>query len=38
LVDNRQEVAQLFGNYALLDKPTLEDIMYFTAKGGRIHA
>ncbi|MDR0270659.1 ABC transporter ATP-binding protein [Paenibacillus sp.] len=38
LVDNRQEAEHLFGNYALLDKPTLEDIMYFTAKGGRILA
>ncbi|MCM3340691.1 ABC transporter ATP-binding protein [Paenibacillus sp. MER TA 81-3] len=38
LVDNRQDAEHLFGNYAILDKPTLEDIMYFTAKGGRIHA
>lgn len=37
LVDNRQEAERLFGNYALLDKPSLEDIMYFTAKGGRVH-
>lgn len=38
LVDNRQEAERLFGNYAVFDKPSLEDIMYFTAKGGRIHA
>lgn len=38
LVDNRTEAEHLFGNYALLDKPTLEDIMYFTAKGGCVHA
>lgn len=35
LVDNRQEAEQLFGNYAVFDTPSLEDIMYFTAKGGR---
>lgn len=38
LVDNKEEAAQLFGDYAVLTKPTLEDIMYFTAKGERIHA
>lgn len=38
LVDDRQEAERLFGGYALLEKPSLEDIMYFTAKGGRIHA
>ncbi|UHA73392.1 ABC transporter ATP-binding protein [Paenibacillus sp. 481] len=38
LLNNRDEAAQLFGNYAVLDRPSLEDIMYFTAKGGRIHA
>jgi len=38
LVDNRQEAEQLFGNYVVFNKPSLEDIMYFTAKGGRIHA
>lgn len=37
LVENRQEAEQLFGNYVIFDKPSLEDIMYFTAKGGRIH-
>ncbi|MCT1402647.1 sodium ABC transporter ATP-binding protein [Paenibacillus sp. LC231] len=38
LVDNRRKAAQLFSNNAILEKPTLEDIMYFTAKGGRVHA
>lgn len=38
LVDNRQEAAQLFGNYAVFDKPSIEEIIYFTTKGGRIHA
>jgi len=38
LVDNRQEAAQLFGNYAVLEKPSIEEIIYFTTKGGRIHA
>ncbi|MFB6367698.1 ABC transporter ATP-binding protein [Paenibacillus elgii] len=38
MVDNRQEAELLFGNYVVFDKPSLEDIMYFTAKGGRIHA
>lgn len=38
LVGNRSHAKQLFGHDALLEKPSLEDIMYFTAKGGRIHA
>lgn len=38
LVDNRQEAEHLFGNYAVLNKPSLEDIVYFTTKGGRVHA
>jgi ABC-2 type transport system ATP-binding protein len=38
LVDNRQEAEQLFGSYVIFDKPSLEEIMYYTAKGGRIHA
>lgn len=38
LVDNKQEAELLFDNYAILDKPSLEDIMYFTAKGGQVHA
>ncbi|NMM52666.1 ABC transporter ATP-binding protein [Paenibacillus aquistagni] len=38
LVEDRQQAAQLFGEHVILDKATLEDIMYYTAKGGRIHA
>jgi len=38
LVDNRHNASQLFGNHAVLETPSLEDIMYFTAKGGRVHA
>lgn len=38
LVDNKQEAELLFGGYAILDQPSLEDIMYFTTKGGRVHA
>ncbi|NGP59413.1 ABC transporter ATP-binding protein [Paenibacillus thiaminolyticus] len=38
LVDNRQEAEHLFGNYAVFEKPSLEEIIYFTTKGGRIHA
>jgi len=38
LVDNRQEAEHLFGNYAVLNKPSLEDIVYFTTKGGRVLA
>lgn len=38
LVDNKKEAEMLFGNYAIMDQPSLEDIMYFTAKGGRVHA
>ncbi|WP_195575102.1 ABC transporter ATP-binding protein [Paenibacillus sp. 1001270B_150601_E10] len=38
LVADREKAAQLFGDYVILDKASLEDIMYFTAKGGFIHA
>jgi len=38
LVDNRWESERLFGKYVVFDKPSLEDIMYFTAKEGRVHA
>ncbi|MEW4428546.1 MULTISPECIES: ABC transporter ATP-binding protein [Paenibacillus] len=38
LADNREEAARLFGSFALLQRPTLEDLIYFTAKGGRKHA
>lgn len=37
LVDNRQVAVQLFGSYAVFDKPSLDDIVYFTAKGGRLY-
>ncbi|MBH5319546.1 ABC transporter ATP-binding protein [Paenibacillus sp. GSMTC-2017] len=37
LVADRKKAAELFGDYALLEKPSLEDIMYFTAKGGPEH-
>jgi ABC-2 type transport system ATP-binding protein len=38
LVDNKQEAVQLFGNYAVFEKPSIEEIIYFTTKGGRVHA
>ncbi|QOS77537.1 ABC transporter ATP-binding protein [Paenibacillus sp. JNUCC31] len=38
LADNRAEVERLFGNDALLHRPSLEDLIYFTAKGERHHA
>ncbi len=33
LVDNRREAERLFSGFARLERPTLEDIMFFTAKG-----
>lgn len=38
LVDNKFTAKQLFGSFVVMEKPSLEDIMYFTVKGGRIHA
>lgn len=38
LVDNRQEAELLFSSYAVIDQPSLEDIMYFTMKGGGVYA
>jgi len=38
LVDDRKQAESLFGSYAVFETPSLEDIMYYTAKGGRIHA
>ncbi|WP_145410122.1 ABC transporter ATP-binding protein [Paenibacillus xylanexedens] len=35
LSDNKVEAEQLFGSYALLHRPSLEDLIYFTAKGAR---
>ncbi len=32
---DRQQSELLFGNFALIEKPSLEDIMYFTTKGAR---
>ncbi|MBN2981402.1 ABC transporter ATP-binding protein [Cohnella algarum] len=37
LTERREEALRLFGKSAVLEKPTLEDIMFFTAKGGRQH-
>ncbi|WP_338542228.1 ABC transporter ATP-binding protein [Paenibacillus tundrae] len=37
LSDNKVEAEQLFGSYALLHRPSLEDLIYFTAKGVRKH-
>lgn len=38
LADNRAEIERLFGNDALLHRPSLEDLIYFTSKGERHHA
>ncbi|NMO98031.1 ABC transporter ATP-binding protein [Paenibacillus lemnae] len=38
MVDNRSRAQELFGSHALLEQPTLEDIMYYTAKGVSVHA
>ncbi|WP_152396046.1 ABC transporter ATP-binding protein [Paenibacillus guangzhouensis] len=38
LVDDRKQAQELFGSYAILETPSLEDIMYYTAKGGPIYA
>ncbi len=38
LADNKAEAERLFGNYALLHRPSLEDLIYFTAKGEKHHA
>lgn len=37
LTDRRPEAERLFGEHALIERPTLEDIMYFTAKGEESH-
>lgn len=36
LVDNRKQAESLFGNYAMFEKASLEDIMYYTTKGGSL--
>jgi len=38
LVDHRHKAEQLFGDHAVLETPSLEDIMYFTSRGGYVHA
>jgi ABC-2 type transport system ATP-binding protein len=38
LSDHKAEAEQLFGRLALIQRPTLEDLIYFTAKGGRKYA
>lgn len=38
LAENKAEAERLFGNYALLHRPSLEDLIYFTAKGEKHHA
>lgn len=38
LVANRDEATEIFGKNVIYQQPTLEEIMYFTAKGGVQHA
>ncbi|SFF11419.1 ABC-2 type transport system ATP-binding protein [Paenibacillus algorifonticola] len=38
LTDRGHEIAAIVGTSAQLSRPTLEDIMYFTARGGKSHA
>lgn len=38
LSGNRDQAERLFGDKVLYQRPTLEDIMYYTAKGGKQHA
>lgn len=38
LTADRGKAESLFGGHALIEAPTLEDIMYYTKKGGRVHA
>ncbi|MDN4066960.1 ABC transporter ATP-binding protein [Paenibacillus vini] len=38
LSGNRDKAVKLFGDKVLYQRPTLEDIMYFTSKGGKQHA
>lgn len=35
LVPDREQARELFGGEVLYDRPTLEEIMYFTVKGGK---
>lgn len=36
LAKDRERVRALFGDNVLLERPSLEEIMYYTAKGGRV--
>ncbi|MDU2242595.1 MAG: ABC transporter ATP-binding protein [Paenibacillus sp.] len=36
LAKGREQAYALFGSNALLERPTLEEIMYYTAKGGKV--
>ncbi|MGG6311243.1 ABC transporter ATP-binding protein [Paenibacillus macerans] len=38
LAKDREQALSLFGVNALFERPTLEEIMYFTAKGGKAYA
>ncbi|MDW4528711.1 ABC transporter ATP-binding protein [Rossellomorea marisflavi] len=38
LTADRGKAEDLFGGHALIEAPTLEDIMYYTKKGDRFHA
>jgi len=37
LSDDRREAERLFAGYARIERPTLEDIMFYTAKGAGAH-
>jgi ABC-2 type transport system ATP-binding protein len=38
LVQNRKEAAKKYGDKAVVEKPTLEDILLFTTRRGAVHA
>ena len=38
LAKDQERAHALFGTHALFERPTLEEIMYFTAKGGKVNA
>lgn len=38
LVDDRRKASELFGQHAIVERATLEDIMYYTVKGEEVHA
>ena len=37
LTDNKPRIKNVFGNMVLIEKPTLEDIMFYTKKGDKQH-